>query len=215
MVWLPGRKPGSRNGDPLFTTPCETPSTKISTPSILDSKTSVPSFGGGALPARKPVGGGVLLALGRLADVAADVVCQLVGSHHPVTRLVCLALQPLHDVVSENAVTIPPVLAFKGPLTVPARRERKHRAGEIEQALVQLLRLGIRGNRAAVAGVGQQNLPLRPDPRAGYGAQSVHRITRSVDVRRVYVVRREVRTVAVNESVAGEIDHHAIVLFGH
>src|SRR5580700_9927508 len=63
--------------------------------------------------------------------------------------------------------------------------------------------------------VGEQNSPLGLDLRAKDLTKAIHGISRVGDIVPVDIVRGEIALSAPNETVAGEIDQHAVILFGN
>src|ERR1035441_4493040 len=100
---------------------------------------------------------------------------QFVGSYNAVMRSVGLAFQTLDHIVSEDAMAPFQFRRFVGTLPIAAGGEREERLAEVAQAVVQIFGI-LRRNRAAVAGVGEQDLPFSVDLAADGRAQLVHRI---------------------------------------
>ncbi len=161
------------------------------------------------------VGGRVLRAAGGLPDVLVNIFGQLVGGDDPITALIRRPLQAPDHIVSEDAVAATPVRTLERSLAVTARGQREDRAAQVEQRAVDRLDVGLRRDRAAVAGIGQQHLPLRLDQRAKRVSEIRHRISSLLHVLRIEVVRRQIRHAVDDEAVPGEVDEHPVVGTGH
>ncbi len=133
----------------------------------------------------------------------------------PSWEVVGLPLQALHHVVGEDAVAAAPVRALVRHFAVAAGGHRKQAFVGAEQLVVDGLDVGIGVDGAAMAGVGEQNLPFALYLGSEHPPQLLHRIPGGVDMFGIDVVGRQIPLAPVHETVAGEIDQHAIVVAGN
>jgi hypothetical protein len=133
------------------------------------------------------VGGGILRAFGGFANLSMHILGQFVGGYDAVVRRgVGLAFQTLDHIVSEDAVAAFELGRFVATFAIAAGGQREQRLGEVSEPMIQAL--GIFGrNGAAVAGIGQQDLPLGVNLAADGGAQFVHGIAGAFDIGRIEV----------------------------
>ena len=107
-----------------------------------------------------------------------------------------------------------PFIALEALLAVAAGGDREERFLQVEQSLVDLGAVGLGGDRAGVAGVRDQHLPLAVDLSADVLAQLVHRVGGPGNVVQVDVVGRQIRLAARDKAVSGEVDQHPVVVLG-
>jgi hypothetical protein len=130
----------------------------------------------------------ILPALRRQPHVGMDVLGKLIGIDDAIAIRVRLALDSLDDVVGKDPMPATPTIALEALFAVPARRQREQRLLQIEQRIRHLLPVGLRCDRAGVAGVRNQHLPLTLDLAADHRTQRVHRVRSRGDVVQIDVI---------------------------